>query len=284
MRSFAQQPVRPGRTVTVPLLFPAWFLWLQRGAACLLVLQVAIVTGDLLVLTGSPGRFVSSVSLAVGDLVFSLGICALATVIALAVAPAVARELFKTDRRGRFFWLAVTLPLALPAPLVGIGLILFWNRMLDSPLYGSALMPVHAVLARFAPVAVIILFARMRMIDPVLHDAARVFQSSAFSRWSAIDLPLLAPGFVVAACMFFALAVGELGATLIVAPAGHATVTMRIYNYLHFGSSADVAGLCLMMTILTLASGFIAILVFSKKESGGGILHTGASSMEVLHD
>jgi iron(III) transport system permease protein len=167
---------------------------------------------------------------------------------------------------------------------VGIGLILFWNRMLDSPLYGSALMPVHAVLARFAPVAVIILFARMRMIDPVLHDAARVFQSSAFSRWSAIDLPLLAPGFVVAACMFFALAVGELGATLIVAPAGHATVTMRIYNYLHFGSSADVAGLCLMMTILTLASGFIAILVFSKKESGGGILHTGASSMEVLHD
>jgi hypothetical protein len=59
---------------------------------------------------------------------------------------------------------------------------------------------------------------------------------------------------------------------------------MRIYNYLHFGSSADVAGLCLMMTILTLASGFIAILVFSKKESGGGILHTGASSMEVLHD
>jgi hypothetical protein len=35
---------------------------------------------------------------------------------------------------------------------------------------------------------------------------------------------------------------------------------MRIYNYLHYGSSSDVAGLCLMVTVLTLAASTTTIL------------------------
>ena len=72
-------------------------------------------------------------------------------------------------------------------------------------------------------------------------------------------LPLLAPGLVAAACMVFALSAGELGATLLVIPPGLETVTIRMYNYLHYGSSGAVAGLGLVMTALMLAAGGMAV-------------------------
>jgi ABC-type thiamin/hydroxymethylpyrimidine transport system permease subunit len=34
---------------------------------------------------------------------------------------------------------------------------------------------------------------------------------------------------------------------------------MRIYNYLHYGAAAEVAGLCLLMTIITLIAGALTI-------------------------
>jgi len=51
---------------------------------------------------------------------------------------------------------------------------------------------------------------------------------------------------------------------------GHSTITMRIYNYLHYGSSSDVAGLCLMVTVLTLVvcTGTILALRFISRGPG----------------
>jgi iron(III) transport system permease protein len=38
---------------------------------------------------------------------------------------------------------------------------------------------------------------------------------------------------------------------------------MRIYNFLHYGASDTVAGLCLMMTVAALFSGILAMLVLA---------------------
>ena len=57
---------------------------------------------------------------------------------ALAVAPMLTRG----GAAGRRWWALVALPLAVPAPLVGIGLILFWNRPSLGAVYGGAAMPV----------------------------------------------------------------------------------------------------------------------------------------------
>jgi iron(III) transport system permease protein len=120
-------------------------------------------------------------------------------------------------------------------------------------------MPVLAALARFAPFAALILLAQLRHTDPLLTDAARVFQQGVVRTWVHVRLPLLAPGLVAAACMVFALSVGELGATLLVIPPGLETVTIRMYNYLHYGSSGAVAGLGLVTTVLMLAAGAMAV-------------------------
>ncbi len=114
-------------------------------------------------------------------------------------------------------------------------------------------------IARFAPIGAIIFFVQFRFIDPILFDAADVFSQGLFMNWTEIRIPLLAPGFLVAAGILAALTLAELGATLIVVPPGHATLTMRIYNYLHYGAAAEVAGLCLLMTIITLIAGALTI-------------------------
>jgi len=75
-----------------------------------------------------------------------------------------------------------------------------------------------------------------------------------------VRLPLLLPGLLAGASLVFALTLGELGATLIVAPPGQSTLTLRIYNYLHYGASDVVAGLCLAMLLFTLAAGGLGAL------------------------
>ncbi len=121
-------------------------------------------------------------------------------------------------------------------------------------------MPVLASMARFSPFAALVLLAQLRHVDPLLIDAARVFHTNTLRTWLYVRLPMLAPGVLAASAVVFALTAGELGATLIVAPPGQATLTMRIYNYLHYGASSVVAGLCLMMVVSALVAGGLAIV------------------------
>ena len=123
-------------------------------------------------------------------------------------------------------------------------------------------MPVLAALARFIPLAAIVLAAQLRRSDSLLIDAARIIQPNRYRTLVRIWLPMLAPGLVAACGVAFALTTGELGATLIVAPPGQATLTMMIYNFLHYGATGAVAGLCLMMAIFSVVGILSAIAAF----------------------
>jgi iron(III) transport system permease protein len=159
------------------------------------------------------------------------------------------------------WWLAVLIPLAIPAPLVGIGLVALWNRTMMIDAYGTSLMLVLAALARFVPIATIVFVAQLRRIQPLLFDAARVFQVGRAQGMVRVWLPLVAPGLVAGACFTFALVLGELGATIIVAPPGQATLAIRIYNLLHYGATELIAGLCLFVLFVCLAAVVLALAV-----------------------
>lgn len=225
-----------------------------------MLIQIAVLFFGLITTSGSWDTFVSSVSRAGNELQFSLMTAVLVILISLPLALAAAYELKKPGLRGTIAWILVLVPLAIPAPLVGIGMVTLWYGPLLAVPYPGLLMPVLVAVSRFAPIAAIILFVQLRFLDPLLFDAAAVFSKSQVKTWTQIRLPLLAPGLLVAAGILFTLTLAELGATLIVAPPGHATLTMRIYNYLHYGAAGEVAGLCLMITILTLIAGTGAIL------------------------
>jgi iron(III) transport system permease protein len=277
IRTLAQTPNWFSARFGNPPAFPYWFRVLQTSAAILLVVQILVLFSGLILAAGSPDAFMTSVIMAEKELLYSLLTAVLVIVISLPLALAGAQELKKPGIRGAAAWVVILIPLAIPSPLIGIGMISMGNLSVFSAIYPALIMPALVSVVKFAPFAAIILFIQMRFIDPLLFDAAAVFARSRTEAFTRIHLPLLAPGLVVSAGILAALTLAELGATLIVSPPGHATITMRIYNYLHYGASSDVAGLCLMVTILTLvvSTGTILSLWLLIRGSGRGIEETG---------
>jgi iron(III) transport system permease protein len=278
IRTLAQTPGWIAARYGNPPAFPGWFRMLQAGAAILVVIQILVLFSGLILAAGSPEAFFTSILMAQDELVYSLLTAVLVIIISLPLALAAAQELKRPGFRGAAAWIIVLVPLAIPAPLIGIGMITIGNLPVLSAVYPALIMPALVSVVKFAPFAAIVLFIQMRFIDPLLFDAAAVFAKSRTDAWTRIYLPLLAPGLVVSAGILAALTLAELGATLIVSPPGHATITMRIYNYLHYGSSSDVAGLCLMVTVLTLgvSTGTILTLWRINRGFSTGIREDGA--------
>lgn len=254
-----------------PPQFPGAFALAQQLAVTLWGVQSALPLLVLAALTVSRGEGLAVMAAVVSgpaarEFGLSLGIAGAA---ALLSAPLSALAL--SVLRGKRRWL-LFLPAALPAPLVGVGLIALWNRPGLGALYPSLALPVLAALARFTPFATLALLAQLRRVDPLLWDAARVFKSGGGRIWEGgqlrsqlrtllrVQLPLALPGVLTGMCLVFALTLGELGATLLVTPPGQSTLTLRIYNYLHYGASDSVAGLCLALAAATLAAGGLSVL------------------------
>ena len=267
LRNAAQSSSWRIPTWKVAPAWPKWLVCLQWLALAVLVSQIVVPLVSLTTEVGTWHSLVSTIGLAHKEIPFTFWIAIAVAVLCLPIAFAVARELVNPHKWERLLWILVIAPLAIPPALIGIGLITIWNRSLPFEVYGTSLMPILAGLARFTPLAVIVLVAQLRNINPLLIDAANILQTSRWQTWRQIWLPMLTPGLLAAAGIVFALTTGELGATLLVAPPGHATLTIRIYNFLHYGASSVVAGLCLMMAVTILIAGVIAALALAGRSN-----------------
>lgn len=267
---FSQSVLRKNSLENVSSLFP----WPDKDFGSLLnfilyfglaflVLQISVPFVGLLLATKSLDAFLNSVYMATSELSFSFSTSLMVAFLSILLAYPAAMLLNHQSRFQSFWWFFICLPIALPAPIVGIGLINVWNTDLFGSIYGSALMPVLASLSRFIPFAALLIFVHLRRTNTVLLDAASIFRTNWIIYWKKIKLPLLSPGLLGAAILVFMLSLGELGATLIIAPPGNATLTMRIYTLLHYGATEMVAGLCLMMLLVSLISGLFILYFFS---------------------
>lgn len=257
LRNAALRPPWKSRTWENPPNWPSWLITFQRFAAALLLIQILIPLISQILLTGSLSNLAATTRAASDEISSTLWIAILASLISTLIAIPIAQRLLD---KHPIWWIITTLPLAVPSPLIGIGLIAIWNQPLTRAIYANSAMPIMAAVARFTPLAVILLLSQMRGTDQALIDAARVLQKNDLHAWLRVRLPLLIPGLLGTAGIIFILTAGELGATLLVAPPGEATLTMRIYSFLHYGASDTVAGLGLVMTLVALLFGFLAIL------------------------
>jgi len=258
LRQAALHPPWKRREWAAPANWTRWGTHLQRVALCLLVVQITVPLVSQLSLVDSWENLATTVQSARAEIVSSTWISLATALLCLPLALPIARALLDRGFTAKAGWFLTLAPLSLPAPLVGIGLIAIWNHPFLTSIYGKPVMPVLATLARFTPFAVVVLLAQLRRVDPALIAAARVFQKNPLQGWLQVHLPLLAPGLLAAASLTFVLSIGELGATLLVVPPGQSTVTIRIYNFLHYGATDTVAGLCLLVTFATLVFGLLA--------------------------
>lgn len=259
LRSAALNPTWQRNRLSQNWRWPVWQSGFMQAGMVVMLLQISIPIISLLFLTNSWQGFASNIVSAGEEIRFSLLVSTLSALACLPIAMGAAQKL--SQQASWFWYLVVTLPLAIPAPLTGIGLISLWNRDISAMVYNSWWMPILASLARFTPVTVLILTAQFRRINPELIEAAELVQPSRWLKLFWIRLPMLGPGLLAGALITFILSLGELGATLLILPAGSSTITLRIYNYLHYGASDTVASLCLMITVLSLAFGLLTVVI-----------------------
>lgn len=197
-----------------------------------------------------------------GALALSLRVAAIATVLValvgipagflLARRPFLGRELVDT---------LLTLPLVLPPTVIGYCLILLLGRngLLGAPLHrltGFSLMFTWqaAVVASFVvalPFMVKTSRAAIEAVDRTLLEASRTLGHTEL--WTAlrVTLPLASRGIAAGAVLSFARAMGEFGATLMLAgniPGRTSTMPLEIYGAVAGGEWERAHGLVLLFT------------------------------------
>jgi molybdate transport system permease protein len=170
----------------------------------------------------------------------------------------------------RRFWgkslvdLVVTLPLVLPPTVVGYYLIVLLGRrgILGTPLYDLTGFTVAftwyaAVIAATVMALPLLVRTARAAIESVDRDLERAAYTLGRSEWRTaleVTLPLARNGIIAGLVLAFARALGEFGATLMLAgnvPGRTATVPLSIYTAVQTGESAEALGLVALLTLLS---------------------------------
>jgi iron(III) transport system permease protein len=183
------------------------------------------------------------------DLVHSVLLAVGAAALVLMLALPIARY---AARRRPLVELVAAMPVAMPAILLGIGLV---RTFFDSPVlqaiggdfYAGWGFALCGYAARFLPFAVITLGTQVRRLPVAAEEAAALVGRSPMVRALRIHLPPLLPASWTAAVLVFVLSLRELDLAVVL-PAANATAVRRLANAVHF-QHEDWSGVIALMLL-----------------------------------
>jgi molybdate transport system permease protein len=191
---------------------------------------------------------------------------------ALGLPPAVALGWLLA--RGRFRGKAlvsaiVLLPLVLPPVVTGLLLLRLlgrraaiggWLDAIGAPIPFTTLGAVVAGLVVGLPLYVLAARAAFEAVDRRLEDVACTLGASRAEAFRRVTLPLAAPGLLAGGVLAFARALGEFGATAVLAgdvPGRTRTIALAVYALLGApggeGAAMQLAGASVAMSVVALA-------------------------------
>jgi molybdate transport system permease protein len=198
-------------------------------------------------------------------LALSIRVALVATLLNAAIGIPLAYVLARRRFRGRgLVDLLVTLPLVLPPTVTGYYLIVLLGRRgwLGGPIYGltgwSITFTWYAAVVAATIMALPLL---VRTARAAIESVDRDFEKAAFtlgrSEWRTaleVTLPLARNGILAGLVLAFARALGEFGATLMLAgniPGRTTTVPLAIYTSVQTGETSEALVLVAMLTALS---------------------------------
>ena len=219
------------------------------GFCCLVVLLfLPVPILSLVRMTGSPGVFIQAVRDVYRELAVSVLVAPVAATLCCVLALPATRAL-SVPGWGRWVVGAIVIVLlTVPAPIVGIGVIKVFNRPgLLGWFYDSPGILVLTCCIRALPYTVLVLLPAVKRIQPQLADAA-VLEGATWTAYLRFVLaPLCGRSLIIAWFLGFILSISELGASVLVAPPGLTTLSIRFFTLVHYGVYPNIAAMCLML-------------------------------------
>jgi molybdate transport system permease protein len=215
-------------------------------------------------------------SLDPSPLIISIATTCTATIATFFVGLFAARVMYGMHGRRRA-WIdgVLTLPLVLPPTVVGFFLLLILGRR---SLIGQALEHLGVMIVFSWPATVIaatvVAFPLMyrtslgalEQVNPTLLEVARTLGASEWTVFRRVQLSLAAPGVVAGTVLAFARAMGEFGATLMLAgniPGRTQTMPIAIFSAAESGDMVTASAWVLLIVAISLA--IIRLLNYEKR-------------------
>ena len=204
---------------------------------------------------------------AASALALSIRVAITATLLNALIGIPLAYVLARRPFRGRALVdLLVTLPLVLPPTVTGYYLIVLLGRRgwLGAPVYAATgwsvaftwYAAVIAATVMALPLLVRTARAAIESVDRELEKAAFTLGRSEWRTALEVTLPLARNGIIAGLVLAFARALGEFGATLMLAgniPGKTTTVPLAIYSAVQAGDTGEVLALVGLLTALSCA-------------------------------
>ena len=241
--------------------------WLRTATVATLIVMGAALGIPIVVLLGEAmaARNLSGIVADSGAAIAnSLTLAAIAATAVVSIAVWLGYARARASRRaGQGADVVFVVLFAVPSTILGVGLVGLWNRPgVGGSMYGTDAMLVLGSLARFLPIAALLLAANVRRV-PVSHEEAAAVAGAGWLRtMRGIVLPQLRGALLITWVLMFVLAFGELGVSILVAPPGEATLPIRVYTLIANTTASHVAALALFQTLVILlpvAAGAAAI-------------------------
>jgi molybdate transport system permease protein len=215
-------------------------------------------------------------------ILLSIQVTVVATLGIFVIGLACALFLSRARIRGKIFIeTLVNLPLVLPPSVLGYYLLIFLGR--DGPVQRwfdvNVLFTWQAAAIAAVVVAIPLMVqsskAALETVDPAIENAARTLGSTELQVIARVTLPLARRGIIAGVVLGSARALGEFGATLMVAgniPGRTQTAPLAIYDAVQAGRFADANFLVLILTLLSFAS----LLVVTRMQRRGDMRRSDA--------
>lgn len=210
----------------------------------------------------------------------------LATVIAFFLGVFFAYLLTKKKVPGKNIWETILiLPMILPPSIVGYLLLKVFGKR--GPI-GAFLLDTFGIQIVFTWIACVIAATVVALplmyqnakgafqsVDPSYELAAKTLGSSSFKVFRTVTFPLSGPGIVSGIVLTFARALGEFGATLMLAgniPGKTQTIPTAIYYAVVVGKDEKASMLVLIMVLFSFALVFGLNMWLKRREKRGGLV------------
>jgi molybdate transport system permease protein len=212
---------------------------------------------------------------------FTLAVCALSTLLILPFGLAVAWPLARYRWPGKLLLeTLVTLPLVLPPVATGLLLLKFFSRrggvgaFLHEHLGTDVVFTWRAVVAAAAVMSFPLLVRSARVgfqsVNQRLEHIARTLGASDARVFFTITVPLASRGIVAGILLAFARAVGEFGATIVVAgniPGRTTTLSLEIFETVQLGHDASAYRLLIVSVIIAFGAVWLSEALMKRSVS-----------------
>jgi iron(III) transport system permease protein len=141
---------------------------------------------------------------------------------------------------------------ALPSTVIGIGLISLWNTPWTNLVYSTPAIILLGYLAKYTALTSRISVTQLAQIPPSMEEAAQAAGAGWFRRMALIVAPLARRGLLAGWLVGYIFSLRDTGITMLVYPAGHETLPVRIFTLMANGSPQLISALCVVMITATL--------------------------------